>query len=339
MRVGIIGINHKLADLKLREQLAKVCQRRFSNDSSMHGENAFVLLSTCNRTEIYFFSDDLPDTHSYLLSILRREVEEDFDQKLYSYFGFDCFLHLARVASGLDSAIIAETEIQGQVKAAYETALIYSKLPYELHFIFQKSLKIGKQVRSDLPLKPGLPDLEHAIQQAGAQMFPSFQDANVLFIGASDINIKIIAYFKSKGMKHLTVCNRTAQKALEIARQYSMQTLDWTKLPHWVLYDWVVVGTKAVNYILKNEHAEFLCSANKLVIDLCVPRNVDPLLGRHPLIELQNIDQINRSLRARRQTILATVNKAENLVLDSTSLLIDQFHHKERHKLRLAAGA
>ena len=118
----MLGINHKLADLKLRELLAKASQRRFGAGISTHGSHHFILLSTCNRTEIYFCSDDLAATHTYLLSILRNEVDEEFDQKLYSYFGRDCFHHLARVTAGLDSAIVAETEIQGQVKKAYEFA-------------------------------------------------------------------------------------------------------------------------------------------------------------------------------------------------------------------------
>src|SRR5262249_51645888 len=122
MRIGVVGINHKLADLKLRETLAKACQRRFGPGQSTHGSHTFILLSTCNRTEVYFSSEDLAQSHSYFLSILNQEVDEDFDQKLYSYFGKDCFLHLSRVTSGLDSAIVAETEIQGQVKSAYENA-------------------------------------------------------------------------------------------------------------------------------------------------------------------------------------------------------------------------
>src|SRR5436853_2688901 len=109
MRVGVVGINHKLADLKLREQLAITCLKRFGPSQSVHSDHHFIVLSTCNRTEVYFSSDDLAMTHSYLLSILRLDVDEEFDHKLYSYFGVDCFSHLAKVASGLDSAILAET--------------------------------------------------------------------------------------------------------------------------------------------------------------------------------------------------------------------------------------
>src|SRR5262245_20986881 len=116
MKVGVVGINHKLADLKLREQLAKNCQKCFGSLRAVNEHHHFILLSTCNRTEIYFSSEDLTTTHTYLLSILRMEVEGEFDHKLYSYFGVDSFCHLTRVTLGLDSAIIGETEIQGQVK-------------------------------------------------------------------------------------------------------------------------------------------------------------------------------------------------------------------------------
>ena len=96
MRVGIVGINHKLADLKLREHLAKTCQRRFGSGCALHGDHSFVLLSTCNRTEVYFSSDDLPATHTYLLNILRNDVSEEFNQKLYSYFGYETVFCICR---------------------------------------------------------------------------------------------------------------------------------------------------------------------------------------------------------------------------------------------------
>lgn len=171
MRVGVIGINHKLANVQLRERLAKVCQRRFVAGSCIHSDHTFVLLTTCNRTEVYFASEDLTATHSYLLQILRDDIEDEFDQKVYSYFGYDCFLHSSRVTAGLDSAIIAETEIQGQVKEAYESASEHISLPSELHYLFQKALRIGKKVRVEVPMGRGMPDMEHAIYNVGMHLF------------------------------------------------------------------------------------------------------------------------------------------------------------------------
>jgi len=256
MRVGVLGINHKLANLELREALAKICQKRlqfppFSNPHfSAHGLQSFVLLSTCNRTEVYFSSDDLAETHSYLLSILRENVEDDFDQKLYSYFGQDCLKHLSRVAAGLDSAIVAETEIQGQVKTAYETTHEYQTLPFDIHYLFQKSLAISKRIRNILPQKPGLPDIEHAIYQTGSALITEKQNPSILFVGTSLINEKVLGYFKEKKLKNIAITNRSEDKGRLFALKYQTHFIPWSNLVNWPHFDWVIVATKASHFLI-----------------------------------------------------------------------------------------
>lgn len=325
MRVGVVGINHKLADLSLREILAKACQKRFSPDSSTHGTQSFTLLSTCNRTEIYFSSEDLAETHSYILSILRKCTVQNFDQKLYSYFGYDCFLHLARVTAGLDSAIVAETEIQGQVKMAYEKAVLYSQLPPEMHYLFQKCLKIGKQVRTKLPLKAGLPDLEDAILHAGKHFFNDVKKIKILAVGASLINLKVVKFLKGKGCQNITLINRTPLK-----EDVEVPTLPWERLLSWSEFDWIIFGTKSEEFLLKESDVERRLS-HKLIIDLSVPRNVDPLLGKH--LPLLNLDQINQLLKARRQQMNETLSNAESEVLESTKQHCFLFRQKEQEAL------
>lgn len=334
MRVGVIGINHKLANVKLREQLAKVCQRRFVAGQCLHCDHTFVLLTTCNRTEVYFTSEDLTATHSYLLQILRHDVEDEFDQKVYSYFGYDCFLHLARVTAGLDSAILAETEIQGQVKAAYESAFEHIRLPNELHYLFQKALKIGKKVRMEVPMGRGMPDLEHAIFNAGAHLFKGCE-ANILFIGASDVNQKILAFLKSKKMGPITLCNRTLERAQRLAEVHQVSILDWSCMKDWHHYDWIIVGTKAPDYLLRRTHLPEECHGRKLLIDLCVPRNIEPKLARDPRISLLNIDQINRILRVRKQQMAHILGKAEQVAAISVQRHVALFKEKETYRDQL----
>ncbi len=340
MRVGVVGINHKLADLQLRELLAKVCQRRFGQGQSIHHDQTFILLSTCNRTEVYFYSDDLSATHIYLLNILRQEVQEEFDQKLYSYFGQDCFLHLSRVTTGLDSAIVAETEIQGQVKAAYETATKCTKLPFELHYLFQKSLQIGKRARSTLNMEKRMPGLEHALLNIGTHFFNCTKKAKILFVGASDINYKILCFFKEKEIHNITLCNRSAKPIESIASTHQLQILDWRSISTWHDYDWIIFGTKSPDFLLSKNDLPHEFMSHKLVIDLCVPRNVDPHIGRHPHITLLNIDQINRTLKIRKQRMNQTLIQAENIVANASKRHIDIFQEKEKNRLRiLAVGA
>src|SRR3984957_2397898 len=148
MRVGVIGINAKSSELSLREHLAKATVKLFGAEALDALQFGFLFLSTCHRTEIYFSSLDLAATHSVILQLLRQEIDLPFEHNLYSYFGDECFTHLAKVVAGLDSVILGEGEIQRQVKRAYETAQVYRKLPAPLHFLFQKSFKIAKELRS-----------------------------------------------------------------------------------------------------------------------------------------------------------------------------------------------
>lgn len=333
MKVGVIGINHKLADLRLRESFAKVCQKRFSQ--SIFHDHSLVLLSTCNRAEVYFSSNELSDTHSYLLNIFRDElidISEAFDQKLYSYFGRACFEHLAVVTAGLDSAIIAETEIQGQVKGAYELCAGQTSLPQDMHFLFQKSLKIAKDVRTALSMGRGMPDLEHAVLNTGLHFFGDPSCMKILFVGASEINEKIIAFFKSRNIHNITVCNRSNTSLNPFVEKYQVNSLEWYKLSEWYTYDWIIFGTKSSEHLITRNDLPMHVKGNKLVIDLCVPRNVEPRLGRDPRITLLNIDQIDRMLSIRKQRMSHAVAKARELVILATKRNIELFKDREQKR-------
>lgn len=331
MRVGVVGINHRLAGLKLREQLAKACQKWFGLLQAVHAHHKFILLSTCNRTEIYFSSDDLAETHTYLLSVLRNEVKEDFDHKLYSFFGIDCFCHLTRVTLGLDSAIIAETEIQGQVKLAYENTADCYSLSKDMHFLFQKALGIAKRVRSELKLGRGMPNLEHAILQTGRQIFSEPEKTRVLFIGASEINNKILSFLKNKSFQNITLCNRSINQSENWEKNYGVKLLPWNELPKWVDYDWIIFGTKSPDYLVTHQEIPENLNSRKLIMDLCVPRNVDPKVGQEKQIHLLNIDQINLLLKIRHRSMSHLLVQAEELVIEKTSEYSARYAAKTHH--------
>lgn len=322
MRIGVLGVNSKLAGLQLRERLAKACQKHFSAHQALHGPHSFVLLSTCNRTELYFSSENLPEAHIHILNLLRLEIAEEFDQKLYTYFGADCFLHLCRVACGLDSAIIGETEIQGQVKNSYELATEYIALPKELHFLFQKALMVGKKARTLIPRHIDLLGVEHAIYNAGKELIKQARDPKILFVGASEINLKVINFLKAKKLHNMTLCNRSYQSAKSILENLHLDWLDWTSLNKWHAYDWIIFGTKASHYILGKEEVDPSLD-RKLIIDLSVPRNVDPAISANQNIHLLNIDQLNSTLTERRAQVENFILGAEKIILQST-----QFHSR-----------
>lgn len=328
MRVGVVGVNHKSADLNLRELLAKACQRRFSPGNFLHGEHEIVLLSTCNRTEVYFSSDDLAATHSYLLRVLRCEVSEEFEHKLYSYFGFDCFAHLCRVTVGMDSAILAETEIQGQVKAAYESAAVWTMLSRDLHFMFQKSLKVGKGVRSSLPILHGISNLEEIVFQASEKRLGSIFEKEILFVGLSEINFKIYSSLKKRGASQITFCNRTLNKLQEFAFKNQLKSLPWQRFHEWHNYDLIIFGTKSPEFLLRKRDLAGKVLGEKLIIDLSVPRNVEP--GIAAKVPLLNIDQLNQKIERRRLSKMRELESLEKALNEQTERQLVTFQQRER---------
>lgn len=332
MRIGVVGVNHKSADLHLRELLARACKKHFSPGGYAHGGHAFVFLSTCNRTEVYFSAEDLAEAHSCLLRVLRSDVAEEFEHRLYTYFGFDCFAHLCRVTAGMDSAILAETEIQGQVKNAYEAAALFKRLPRELHFMFQKSLKIGKEIRSFFPSLGKIPSLEEGIFEVGSQVFSDFQAKKILFVGMSEINSKILLKMKARGFENVALCNRTEMKARTFVMQEKIAFVPWQKLSAWHEFDVVMCATKSPTFLIRNDSIPSGLPSKKILIDLSVPRNVDPKVGLHPDVTLLNIDQINEQINKVRLSKKNEMDHVEKTLIVKTEKQLALFDAKERAK-------
>jgi glutamyl-tRNA reductase len=301
MPIGALGINHKNAHLEMREKMAQACQRLFSLSSPM----PCVLLLTCNRCEIYFSYEDAAAAHSMILSLLRQEGCEELTQKWYSYFEKDAFLHLAQVCCGFDSAIFLETEIQGQVRAAYCHAQELGKLSRELHILFQKCLQIGKSVRERWPTLKANPELEEMIFSLAKDHFGEKLPAP-LFVGCSEINCKIAHYLRRKGIEKLAFCNRTSEKSHLFSTQFSASVLPWNKLQgHIKYYSWVIAATKSP-YILIDQDC-FPREHSCLFFDLSVPRNVSTGCPG----KLYNIDEVCACIEKKKSEKLLLAKSAK----------------------------
>ena len=278
--------------------------------------------------------------HGKILQALKNDAgdtKETLEQKLYAFFGRDCLHHLFRVASGLDSAVVAETEIQGQVKLAYEEACRYQRLPYELHFLFQKGLKAGKMIRSQFKTVRGMPALEQAIFQAGEHLFSDPASRSLLFVGVSEINCKILSHLKRQGMGNIHFCNRSENKLQTMVNKFGVSTLSWKDMGKWPAFDWVIFGTRAKHFLAGPNDLSSSLTSQKLIIDLSVPRNVDPKLGRNPGVVLLNIDQINRMLKFRKKQVQQTLDMCETLVDEASIRQMQVFEGKLVKKEALLA--
>ncbi len=252
MQIGILGINHKCAELALREQVAKSLGRGGF-------DGFYILLSTCNRTEIYFSHPEPDNLHSAIIQRLKAEVTGDFEQKLYTFFGADCFAHLCRVTAGLDSAVVGETQVQGQVRQAYDEGRCNANS--DLHFLFQKALKVGKWVRSQWPQQ------NLSVEEIVCRHIRGC----VLYVGHSEIN-----------------CAIAAKRPGAFTNRSGLCDVPWDDKRSWLRYETLVFATRCNSYLLNIE--EFEALGTKRIIDLSVPRNVDPRLSEQ--VELLNMDHI-----------------------------------------------
>ncbi|WP_066481805.1 glutamyl-tRNA reductase [Candidatus Chlamydia sanziniae] len=206
MVLGVVGISYREATLKKRERIIEYIRAfdkdRFLTQRLLGRGGTFISLITCHRVEIYYYSKTPEITQLILASsFASRDVQP------YCYRDIFCFNHLFHVTSGIESLILGETEIQGQVKRAYLKASAQRQLPFDLHFLFQKALKEGKNFRSQTPIPlPGI-SIESVVQET-LHLHDKSVKSNLLFIGYSDINRRVAKSLYREGYRNITFCSR-----------------------------------------------------------------------------------------------------------------------------------
>ncbi len=309
MRCGMLGVHSRFSTLWFHEAFAKACIRSFQNNPLLLESLSVVLVQTCNRSEIYFSAENLSEVHSTLLDILREELDFPFEQQIYSLFGFDCFTHLCSVASGLDSIIVGESDIQRQIKKAYEAASLSYKLSPFTHFLFQKSLKIAKEIRTFYAFPKNRLSLEkmivHLIQEHGKT------NPSILLIGNSDINRKIAHHLKTQGLAPHAIITRSVDEAKTLFKD--VEVLEWEKRQIWTEFDIIIAATYNVDYVIDQRglYPDDLWR-KRILFDLSVPRAIDPVLEKIPSIHLFNMESLNKLLAQEKLILEQDLEIVEN---------------------------
>ncbi len=304
MHVGVLGINFKTAELALHETIAR-------RAASLEFPHPVVLLSTCNRTEIYFSAENLVMAAEKIASLLQVQTG------LYSYFEKDCFVHLCRVAAGLDSAIFMETEIVRQVKTAYAYASHRFVLSKNLHYLFQKAFKMAKSIRSQFLQRNGGPSLFDTLWQVAEIEFPDIQQKKILLVGYSETHRRLATFLRNKGFKNFTFCTRQPEKVLE------ENVCGRERLKDWSEYDVISCASQADDFLIRGKGKK-----RHLIFDLSVPRNVDPFVASANT-KIFNIDQINNLVQQRKDSLGDFLEQSERMIEESVARLLDQYRMKE----------
>jgi glutamyl-tRNA reductase len=320
-----LGASHKTASLELREKLALPTGRaaRVLGELTDHdGVHEAVALFTCNRTELYLVTDDALEAENAALAILSRQAElrpTELIGSLYSLRGREAVEHLFSVTSGLDSMIVGEAEIQGQVKRAYEMALVEGVSGPVSNRLFRDALAAGKRARTETGVARSNVSISTVAVQLAADFLGELADRRVLVIGAGE-NAELTARaLRDRGVETLFVANRRYDRALGLAQRFGGQAITFDDMPHELeKADIVVTSTGAPHQIVGREELEFVAASRMgrplVMIDLAVPRDIEPSVRDCPGIALYDMDDLQRAVARNLDARVAEAEEALSIV-------------------------
>lgn len=305
MDLVVIGINHKTAPVEIRENFSfspkeTLEANRLLKERAILKES--LILSTCNRVEIYAVADSNVDCVNGIKDFLSRFHDlnrSDYEDKLYVYKGKAAAGHLFKVASGLDSMVIGEAEILGQTKKAYHDARVGLATGKVLNRLFEKAFNTAKKIRSDTFIGRGAASVGSVAIRLSQKILGDLRDKTALIIGTGAVGEQLILYLKKNGIGSILVANRTLEKAEELARRFGVTTVAFEDFrERLVETDIVIASTGAPHAIIRRDDIVSLMPKRKqkplFIIDLAVPRDVEAAVNGVDNSYLYDIDDLQR---------------------------------------------
>ncbi len=330
MSLLLVGINHHTAPIDVREQLA-VAERALPDAlrslSSLPGVAEGALLSTCNRTEVYAEAGagPLEDALADWLAGRHGLTRQHFDGHLYSRRGAAVAEHLFSVASGLDSMILGEPDIQRQVKSAMEAAQSAGTVGTRLNKLFQDALETGKRTRTETGLARGAFSVGAAAVDLATQIFgESLSGYTVLVLGAGKMSEVTARHLQARGAPAVLVANRTYDKAVHLADRFGGRAEKFDEIARLMAQaDIVVCSTSAPHPIVTRAMMQDVMRARRnrplYLVDIAVPRDVEASVDEMENVFLYNIDHLQELVAGARQTRAGEVARAREIVTQSVA--------------------
>ena len=341
MKLQMIGCSHHDTAVEFREQVAfngdevegalTAFRRRFPN-----GE--LVLLSTCNRTELYTTTDDEGQLNrdavvSFLAEQHQMSPDDVVEQMIYRS-GHEAVEHLFTVASSLDSMVIGESQILSQVKQAYESACQTGSAGPLTHAVFQAANHAAKRVQTETEIhrrRVSVPSV--AVGEVVPEVFDSLAGKRVLLCGAGEMGEETLRYLVQGGANNIVVLNRNPERAQKLAAQFNADSAPWETLTEQVVQADLMVGTTAAPepILTKEQFAELRprrLDRVLLVLDLAVPRDFDAALDDFPNLYLYQIDDLQAACQRNRHEREKEWPKAQRIITDETQRLLNDLNHR-----------
>lgn len=324
--IVIVGLNHRTAPVEMRERIAF--------DQSLLGETLRCLralgsvhegavLSTCNRVEVVAATFDREAAFAEIKKfLLEREAaagESNLEDHLYAYGGGEAVRHLFRVASSLDSMVVGEPQILGQLKDYYTAAKEAGSVGMVLHRLFHRSFSVAKRVRTETGIASRVVSVSSVAVELAKRIFDRLEDKTVMLIGAGKMGDSVCRHLQGNGVSSLMVTNRTFERAVEVAAEFRGNPIRFEDLPRYLkLADLVIGCAGAPEFLLKPEAVEETLRERKqkamFFIDLGDRRNFDPAINQIANVYLYDIDDLQSVANENLNERAGEVRKADEIV-------------------------
>jgi len=337
MTLLALGINHKTASLEVRERIAispAIMEDALIAACDSAGLNEVAILSTCNRTEIYCSANTADAQHilawiSQYKSLSLAEIE----QSMYLHYELDAVQHMMRVACGLDSLVLGEPQILGQLKSSFAVSQKLKLMKGELGQLFQQTFAVAKKVRTDTAIGENPVSVAFAAVSLAQHIFSNLGDSTALLIGAGETIELVARHLSNAGVKNIIVANRTLDKAQLLAANFDGEAILLGDIPD-ILYraDIVIASTASQLPILGKGAVESALQKRKhqpmFMIDIAVPRDIEVQVKELEDVYLYTVDDLQHVIQENQQQRQAAALEAEKIILEG----VDKYLLEQRSR-------
>jgi glutamyl-tRNA reductase len=326
MEIVLVGLNHRTAPVEVRERVSFTAEQAQQAASELRSRGILeetLVLSTCNRSEVYGVPPEVvrksADTLASYLSAFHSVTREALTPSLYHHYDREAVRHLFRVSSGLDSMLLGEAEILGQVREAYRAAHGHGGTGPVLNRLFQGALEVGKRVRAETELGMRPMSVASAGVKLAERIFGKLKERTALVLGAGAIGEQVVSQLRDREVAHLYLMNRSEEKAALLAHEFGAKVIPWGDWENGLaLPDVIVSSVSAEEPVLLRERVKHAMAQRKnralLLMDLGVPRNIEASLADLYNVYLYNLDDLTEIVRQNRAAREAEIPRAGEIV-------------------------
>jgi glutamyl-tRNA reductase len=325
MKVLVVGLNHKIADVDVREKLAfngPKLEGGLARFNELPEVEEAIILSTCNRVELYANVSDTgkaSESIKTFLSEFHGIRRSSLDSGLYIYDGVDAVRHIFRVASSLDSMVVGEPQILGQLKSAFELSLSKKTTGILLNKLMKKAISVAKRVRTETKIAENAVSISFAAVELAKKIFTDLSQRVFMLLGAGEMAELAAKHLISSGVREVLVSNRTFERACELSKEFKGRPVRFEEfITEMVRADIVFCSTGAPTYILTKSQMQKVMKERKqrqvFIIDISVPRNIDPDINGLDNVYLYNVDDLQGVVDANMFERRREAEKAEKII-------------------------